>query len=37
MVPPNQHFSMSAKITKEDTGNFMKNVLYILWYAERHH
>jgi len=34
MQPPNRHFLLSAKM-KEDTGKFMKNVLYMLRYATR--
>ena len=34
MLLPNQHLSLSAKSTKEDTGKSKKNVLYVLRYAK---
>ena len=33
--PPNQHFLLSAKMAKEDTGKSMKNTLFVLWYNKR--
>ena len=36
MLLPNRHFYVSKDEwdTEEDTGKFMKNVLYVLWYAK---
>ena len=37
MLPPNQHFFAVSKDewdTKEDTGKFMKNALYVLRYTK---
>ena len=37
MLPPNQHFAVSKDKwnTKEDTGKYVKNTLYILQYSKR--